>query len=690
MLKKLNRVFTSPYFLAFIPFLIICFLVNPGFKKYSLKIEDTTILPENEIIWYNDLDNDGISEKIMTHQQDFATAVMIFRNDIVIDQWNFEGTFEFWNKRCLFIAGDADNDMSKEVYIFTLSHDTILLHCISSPYKTELSIKNRPIAKTGPGLIKPDPFIIPAEMDDLDGDGIKELIFGIGAGFSIYPRKVFAYYISKDSLVESPESSYFISSILQADINNDGKREIIPYGISSGNVKPDEATYHDYSNFTMVLDQNLKFLFKPIEFKGRYTTLSPKIIPIQNKGISSVVWLHSGEDSHTVLYFTNESGGITDSILLNYQVYDTGAQPAISDKGWLHMYMPDGLALISKDFKLLKKVPGIKVRTFLFQDVDQDGKNEALVIENNRIHVYREGFNDEINVQTQPLTPGIDIINIKKSGSGNAEFSVQAGTYRYLLYYGKNPAHPYLFLYYAAVYLSILAFALTIKNIQKNQTKKKYETEKKISELQLALIRNQLDPHFTFNVINSIIYSVEFRENEQAATQLRQFAGLYRNLVLSASSTRRTIEEELEFCENYLNLEKMRFMDRFDYSISIADNIDRTWLVPKFIIQIYAENAVKHGLSELEKGGFLEISLKNDNETLLIEITDNGIGRAKSAVKDKTSTGKGLETMEELFSVYNKYYDEKISSTISDLYDVQGNSQGTRISIRLRRQNDKS
>jgi hypothetical protein len=688
MLKRLNRLYTSSFFLSLIPFLIISFLIKPGFKKYFLKIEETTILPENEYIWYNDLDNDGITEKIMTHQQDFTTAVMIFRNDIVVDQWNFDGTFDFWNQRCLFIAGDADNDRNKELYVFTLSHDTILLHCISSPYKTELSIKNRPIAKTGPGMIKPDPFIIPAEMDDLDGDGKKELIFGIGAGFSIYPRKVFAYYISKDSLVESPESSYFISAILQADVNNDGKREIIPYGISSGNVRPDEAEYHDYSNFIMVLDQNLKFLFKPIEFKGRYTTLSPKIVT--GKGSSSVVWLRSGEKMHTELYYTNESGNITDSTLLDYQIYDTGAQYEFSDKDQLHMFMLDGLVLVSREFKIIKKVPGIKVRSFLFQDLDLDGKNEVLVLESSRIHVYRKGYTNEISVPTQPSPKNIDIVSIKTSNDSSPLISIQSGSNHYLLKYGKNPAYHFMFLFYPAVYLSILAFALIIKKIQKDQTKRKYETEKKISELQLALIRNQLDPHFTFNVINSIIYSVEFQENEQAATQLRQFAGLYRNMVLSASSTRRTIEEELDFCENYLKLEKMRFKEKFDYSISVAEDIEMTWLVPKFIIQIYAENAVKHGLSGLEKGGKLEIDLKNDNDTLIIEITDNGIGRAGSEGRDKTSTGKGLETMEELFSVYNRYYKEKISFTITDLYDTYGNSQGTRISLSLRRQNEKS
>jgi hypothetical protein len=671
-----------------IPFLVICLAIDPGFKKYSLEIVDNEALPENNYFWYKDIDNDGISERIQAAQQDFTTAVIIFKNDIVVDQWNFEGTFDFWNKRCLFIAGDSNNDDIKELYVFTLRNDTILLHCIPDPRLPAISIKNRPIAKAGPGIKKADPFIVPAEMDDLDGDGVKELIFGIGSGFSEYPRAVFAYYISKDSLAKSPESSYFISAILQVDINRDGRREVIPYGISSGNVNPDEALYHDYSNFSMILDNNLNFLFKPFEFRGRYTTLSPKIFKNQKEGTSSLMWLRSGEKMRTALYYTNSSGNITDSLLLDYQIYDTGNQLIFSDKADLHMYMKSGLALVNKDFKLKKIVPGIKLRSAFFQDFDLDGKNEILVIESNVIHVYREGYKNEINVKTEIAPPGIDIVTLKTSKSDTPVISVQSGINFYHLRYGRNPAYLFLFLYYPLIYLGILAFALAVRNIQKHQSRKRYESEKRISELQLALIRNQLDPHFTFNAINSIIYSVEFRQNEDAADQLRQFSSMYRNMLTSAGSTQRTIAEEVEFCENYLRLEKLRFKERFDYQITISDEIDRNLLVPKFIIQIYAENAVKHGLSSVESGGKLTIELKKAEGAVKIEITDNGIGRNKSEGLKKNSTGRGLETMEELFTVYNKYYNEKVSSAIIDLYDEEENPAGTKIRITITKDND--
>ena len=124
--------------------------------------------------------------------------------------------------------------------------------------------------------------------------------------------------------------------------------------------------------------------------------------------------------------------------------------------------------------------------------------------------------------------------------------------------------------------------------------------KKKYLSFSWHLIRNQLDPHFTLNVINSIIYSIEYADRKQAGDQLRQFANLYRNMLLSASSIQRTIAEELDFCDEYLSLEKMRFGEKFNYKISVPDDINRSRLIPKLLIQIHVENAVKHGLSSLQ------------------------------------------------------------------------------------------
>lgn len=684
-MRILKTILSSPYILSLIPFFILIIVFPLKLNKYILETKSSVIVPKDYFTWYYDLDNDGSSESISAFNETNTTEITIHNEFGIIDQWNFKGNFDFSLKKCLFITGDQDNNGVQELYVFTLNNDTILLHCISDFENPILTIKNRVIAITGNGIKTPDPFIIPAEMDDLDLDGSKELIFGIGSGFSLYPRNVFAYYISKDSLVKSPESSYFIQGILQADITDDGKKEIIPYGYATANVKPEKARYHDYSSYLMILDNNLKFLFNPIEFKGRYTALTPAIW--KNNDDTCITWLYkpSLEKSSSTFFFVNNSGIIIDSVPLNFFAFNCLNTLRKNSDVLLPVGLKNGIGFLNNNFELLKTLPDWKSYSVFQQDFDLDGKTEILLLnhDKNKLFIYREDLTDPVSTNIALAKISDDLVSVK-TGKSQPEIFIQSGQNQYVFQYRLNPAYPYYYLYFLGIYLSVLAFALMIRNLQKNQLRRKYETEKKISELQLALIRNQLDPHFTLNVINSIIYSVEFHENVQAGEQLRQFANLYRNMLLSAGSTRRTLAEELDFCDNYLLLEKMRFKERFNYKISVAEDIDKNYLIPKLLIQIHTENALKHGLESLKSGGVLLIEINNVDGVILIEISDNGIGREKAKSQAKQSTGKGLEIMNELYSIYNKYYNEEVSSQIKDLYDINGNPCGTKVCISIK------
>ncbi len=154
------RFLTSPYILSVIPFLAIVIILPLRFNKYLLESVNSVILSKNSYIWYDDLDNDGSSERLLVFDLNNSAGLTISNDNGIIDQWNFKGTFDFSLKTCLFITGDRDNDGKKEVYVFTLLNDTVLLHCISNPEDPLLSIKNRFIAVAGPGIKKPDYLIL--------------------------------------------------------------------------------------------------------------------------------------------------------------------------------------------------------------------------------------------------------------------------------------------------------------------------------------------------------------------------------------------------------------------------------------------------------------------------------------------------------------------------------------------------
>ena len=194
----------------------------------------------------------------------------------------------------------------------------------------------------------------------------------------------------------------------------------------------------------------------------------------------------------------------------------------------------------------------------------------------------------------------------------------------------------------------MIGFAVATRKAQHRQFQRRLDTEKKITELQLSLVKNQLDPHFTMNAINAIIHSVNQNETEKANENLHRFSRLFRSLLLSADNPLRSLREELDFCSDYLELEKARFGDVFSFFIRVADGVDLGQLIPKMIIQTHAENAVKHGLSRKDSGGMLDIEIKPLPEGLEISISDNGVGRKQAAENKTVSTGKGLAIMNPL------------------------------------------
>lgn len=207
--------------------------------------------------------------------------------------------------------------------------------------------------------------------------------------------------------------------------------------------------------------------------------------------------------------------------------------------------------------------------------------------------------------------------------------------------------------------------------------------EKKITDLQLQIVRNQLDPHFSMNAINSIIAGIGNENREESREHLMHYAHMHRSLVLSSDQIVRSLRDELDFTANYLALEKYRFKDRFNYEISVKPDVNREIQIPKMLLQIHVENAVKHGLTAKQSGGMVTVRCVKENSNLLIEVEDNGVGRQFAKANSEQSTGKGQKVMDEYIMLYNKYNKEKITCEIMDLFDTENNPAGTLVKIQI-------
>ncbi len=238
----------------------------------------------------------------------------------------------------------------------------------------------------------------------------------------------------------------------------------------------------------------------------------------------------------------------------------------------------------------------------------------------------------------------------------------------------------------AFIVLLILAsgsFVTYIYNINKRKKQiEKINNDKKITELKLQSLKGQMDPHFTFNVINTIASIIYKGQKEEAIRGFTKFSNLLRNVITSPETSYRTVEQELDFVRNYLELEKFRFKDKFDYEIELSNNVNKYQNIPKMLIQTHVENAVKHGIMHLEnKKGKIQIILKaTENESVFV-IEDNGIGRLESKNNSNTSTGLGLKIVNAYIELFNKYNKTHIKQTFSDLYDENKMASGTMVII---------
>lgn len=164
------------------------------------------------------------------------------------------------------------------------------------------------------------------------------------------------------------------------------------------------------------------------------------------------------------------------------------------------------------------------------------------------------------------------------------------------------------------------------KYFQETQEKLKLENELREAALksELAAIKAQLNPHFLYNVFNTISASIP-AENEKTRRLIAQLSDLFRYQLKASKEDFVTIAEELEFVTNYLDLEKARFEERLLLTIDIEEHLLTEKIAP-MLLQPLVENAVKHGLSSLIEGGEVCISIYESNEKVNFEISDTGIG----------------------------------------------------------------
>lgn len=206
--------------------------------------------------------------------------------------------------------------------------------------------------------------------------------------------------------------------------------------------------------------------------------------------------------------------------------------------------------------------------------------------------------------------------------------------------------------------------------------------------LALKSLRSQMNPHFIFNALNSVNNFIAKSDERSANRYLSDFSTLMRAVLENSDEDFIPLSKELELLELYTKLEHSRFSDKFDYRITVDEDIDiDAFQIPPMLLQPYIENAIWHGLRYREDKGFLQIGIKQkDKLALEISITDNGIGRKNSAAlktqNQKKQKSKGMGNIKKRIEILNDMYRDRVDVFISDL---ETNGTGTKVLFTIKK-----
>ncbi len=224
------------------------------------------------------------------------------------------------------------------------------------------------------------------------------------------------------------------------------------------------------------------------------------------------------------------------------------------------------------------------------------------------------------------------------------------------------------------------------RRIRKRE-REKTAISKRIGELEQLSRKAQMNPHFIFNSLNSIQQYVMDADVAGANRFIAGFSRLIRQTLDFSSKPEISLEEELDYLTNYLEIEKTRLENAFSYSVAIDNAVDPAdHYIPPMILQPFVENSVRHGLRfRKDKAGVVFIIVKREGDHLICILEDNGVGR-KAAMHYKSISpinyqSKGLSLTADRIAMFNKEHEQKITMLIEDLEDELGNPLGTRVTI---------
>ena len=693
----LLNIIASPFFLA-LPFslVIIWFLPNPDSKFKAEFIGKELINKPAASVKFCDLNGDEVDEQILSFHNAIkkAAAIKVLNNDgLTLDQWNFHGKFPTQPEH--FYCADLDNNGYKEIYVFYYKDDSVFMGAVQPYPETRWLFNKKLITTVTLRNSKIDYAVHNIQSVDIDRDGNKELMFILDAGFSRQPRGVFIFDQQEDLIIHSPSVGAHLSACLVTDLDQDSIPEIYCGSWATANIpKSFDIPYNDHSSWFFGMDNKLELLFTPQDNPGITSCVSlSKFKSDEGKPFVVTSWMIPEEYKAKITFceangkeFKSKTFEFTPEEWKQNRLYNIPYE--LNGKHYLFIGLIDGnFVFTDQDFKLLKiKTSLSKVNLYLQCDLNNDGRDEALFSteEGKEIIISDPDLKHFVHVPTYLRTETRASLEsgIRHQAHHQNELFLHAYETLYFYSYQANPLYYLKYPLWLLIYGLLVLILWVAQRLQAMQTRRKQQLEETINSLQIRVIKSQMDPHFMFNVLNGLAHNVAIGNTTEAHDQIIRFSKLLRSMMSKGEKTDTTLEAELDFVKSYLELERFRFKDDFSFLLQVEPSVDLNTRIPRMLIQLLVENAIKHGLRNKSDNKRIMIKAETRNAITILIVEDNGIGRL-AAKEYQREGGNGSKIMADMIRLNCKITDNTIRATTTDLYDDEGRASGTRVEVEI-------
>ena len=413
-------------------------------------------------------------------------------------------------------------------------------------------------------------------------------------------------------------------------------------------------------------------------------------------------WLISSKGINQVNLETDEILDLAPSFYLNnFSISDIAATEN-------HLWLSSNIGILRIPFKILKPVfdPKLFFKDVLVNKVSSKEKRldytknnitflfDAILFQSMGLHYFEYrllGYDDQW-VKKSAVENRIDFINIEQ-GNYVLQLKVIFGTY-----HSKIIEYPFTILkpfwlkawFMLTVFMLFLVILFFVYQLAKQRAKKEELIHRRLALSQLTALRAQMNPHFMFNVLNSVQGLIYSNQKSKASDYLGKFSTLMRQIINLSEKLVVDLKDEIDTLRLYIELESERFeQNEFEYTLKIDERIYQNDLkIPSMIIQPYIENAIKHGLLHKKGSKKLQVTfdLSKSGSYLLIGIEDNGIGREASMkinkIKQKHASF-ATKAIDKKIELLNQQMHHPIELKIKDYTLKNDLKTGTKVTIKI-------